>query len=146
MPRREQERRCLNCGTPLGLELGFSSFCSASCVWEGERLRTEATKTIEALRAEVEQQRESSRGRSLFGRLRGRLELDEDAAAVVALRAAGATVRQISRYTALAPDEIEKLLVSADEAREARRQARDRVRARAEREARRSAAARSDAA
>jgi hypothetical protein len=129
----EQERRCLNCGSQLGLELGFSSFCSASCVWEHDRLSREASRTLEELRGEVEQQREPRRRRfGLLTRLRGELELDEDAAAVVALDAAGATVPQISRYTALEPDEVQKLLVSDDDARAARREARERERRRRE--------------
>jgi hypothetical protein len=89
---------------------------------------------MEALREQVElEQRETRRRRfGLLGRLRGEVELDEDAAAVVALSAAGATVRQISRYTALEPDAVEKMLVTEDQARAARREARERERRRRE--------------
>ena len=102
------------------VELGFSPFCSSSCVREHDRLRREASRTVEVLREHVE-----TRPR----RLRV-LELDEDAAAVVALSEAGATVWQIARYTALDPDAVERLVVSEDEARAARREARERARRR----------------
>lgn len=104
------------------LKLGFPGFCSSSCVEEHDRLSREASRTVEALR---EQQETRPRLR-LLSRLRG--ELDEDAAAVVALSEAGATVRQIARYTALDPEAVEKLLVSEEDARAARREARERAR------------------
>jgi hypothetical protein len=134
LTRREQERRCLNCGSPLGLEQGFSSYCSASCVWEHDRLSKEAARTMESLREQVELEHHESKRRrfGVLGRLRGGVELDEDAAAVVALSEAGATVRQISRYTALEPEAVQKLLVTEDEARAARREARERARRRRE--------------
>ncbi len=124
-------RTCLNCGTQLSLELGFSAFCSASCVWEGERLRQRTEEGLVALRAEAEQ-RSAQRGRrrSLFGRLRGDIELDEDAATVVAMSAAGATVRQISRYTTLEASDVERLLKAGNSGPAARAEARARVRAR----------------
>lgn len=89
---------------------------------------------MEALREQAElEQRETRRRRfGLLGRLRGELELDEDAAAVVALSEAGATVRQISRYTALEPEAVQKMLVTEDEVRAARREARERERRRRE--------------
>ena len=85
---------------------------------------------MEALReqAEVEHRETRPRRLRLLGRLRG--ELDEDAAAVVALSAAGATVRQISRYTAFEPEAVEKMLVTEDDARAGRREARERQRRR----------------
>jgi hypothetical protein len=97
---------------------------------------------MEALREQVVDEQGDTRRRrfGLLGRLRGELELDEDAASVVALSAAGATVRQISRYTALEPEAVQKLLVTEDEARAARREARERERRR--REAKTRAAAR----
>ncbi len=87
---------------------------------------------MEAFREHVEaEHREASRRRfGVLGRLRGEVELDEDAAAVVALSAAGATARQISRYTALEHEAVEKMLVTDDEARAARRAARERERRR----------------
>ncbi len=87
---------------------------------------------MEALREQVEVEQRETRPRPLrlLGRLRGELELDEDAAAVVALSAAGATVRQISRYTALEPEAVQKMLFTEDEARAARREARERERRR----------------
>ena len=104
-------RTCLHCGSPLSLELGFSSFCSASCVWESERLRQRTVETLEALRAEAEERARAHKPRrSLFGRLRAQVELDEDAATVVAMQAAGATTRQIARYTALELSDVERLL------------------------------------
>jgi len=104
-------RTCLHCGSPLSLELGFSSFCSASCVWESERLRQRTVETLEALRAEAEERARAHKPRrSLFGRLRAQVELDEDAATVVAMQAAGASVWQIARYTALERSEVERLL------------------------------------
>lgn len=89
---------------------------------------------MEALREQVElEHRETRRRRfGVLGRLRGEVEIDEDAAAVVALSAAGATVRQISRYTALEPGAVQKMLVTEDEARAARRDARERERRRRE--------------
>jgi hypothetical protein len=89
---------------------------------------------MESLREQVEaEQRETKKRRfALLGRLRGELELDEDAAAVAALSAAGATVRQIARYTALDPEAVQKLLVTEDQARAARREARERARRRRE--------------
>ena len=76
------------------------AICSASCVWEHDRLSREASRTLEDLRAEAEQQLEPRRRRfGLLTRLRGELELDEDAAAVVALSAAGATVPQVPRHS-----------------------------------------------
>ena len=84
---------------------------------------------MEALRQQVEGQQQQTRLR-LLSRLRG--ELDEDAAAVVALSEAGATARQIARYTAFDPDAVERLIVSEDEARAARREARERARRRRE--------------
>ena len=89
---------------------------------------------MEALREQVEvEHRETWRRRfGLLGRLRGELELDEDAAAVVALSAAGATVQQISRYTALEPDAVQRMLATEEEARAARREARERARRRRE--------------
>ena len=108
---RPTVRSCLYCGSSLSLELGFSSFCSASCVWEGERLRERTEETLEALRAEVEERSKHRKPRrSLFGRLRSQVELDEDAATVVAMSAAGATVRQIARYTALELPDVERFL------------------------------------
>jgi hypothetical protein len=122
---------CLHCGTQLSLELGFSAFCSASCVWEGERLRKRTEEGLAALRAEVEQ-RAATRGRrrSFFGRLRGDIELDEDAATVVAMSAAGATVLQIARYTALEPGDVERLLGGDHGGPAARAEARARARGR----------------
>jgi hypothetical protein len=89
---------------------------------------------MEVLREQVELEQGETRRRrfGLLGRLRGELELDEDAAAVVALSAAGATVRQISRYTALEPEDVQKLLVTEEEARAARREERERARRRRE--------------
>ncbi|MGZ8693932.1 MAG: hypothetical protein ACXWYS_00660 [Gaiellaceae bacterium] len=80
-------------------------------MWEGERLRKRTEEGLAALRAEVEE-RSATRGRrrSLFGRLRADIELDEDAATVVAMSAAGATLRQIARYTALEPSDVARLL------------------------------------
>jgi len=82
---------------------------------------------MEALREQV---RTARRRRSLRLLSRLRAELDEDAAAVVALSEAGATVRQIARYRALDPKAVQKLLFGEDEARAARRDARDRARRR----------------
>ena len=69
-------------------------------------------------------------GRSFFGRLRGDIELDEDAATVVAMSAAGATVRQIARYTALEPGDVERLLAGGSGGPAARAEARARARVR----------------
>ena len=120
---------CLNCGSSLSLELGFSSFCSASCVWEGERLRLRTDEALVALRAEAEERARAHRPRrSLFGRLRGQIELDEDAAKVIAMQAAGATVWQIARFTTLEPSEVERLLAGGDGGPAARAEARARRR------------------
>jgi hypothetical protein len=129
--RRERPtvRTCLQCGSPLSLELGFSSFCSASCVWEGERLRQRTMETLTALRAEAEERSRARKPRrSLFGRLRGQVELDEDAATVVAMQAAGATVWQIARYTTLEPSDVERLLSGDGGGPAARAEARERLR------------------
>ena len=126
---RPTVRACLNCGTSLSLELGFSSFCSASCVWEGERLRQGTEEALAALRADAEEQAQRRKPRrSLFGRLRGEIELDEDAATVVAMNAAGATVRQIARYTALEQSDVERLLAGDGGGPAARAEARARLR------------------
>ena len=121
-------RTCLNCGSALSLELGFSSFCSASCVWEGERLRERTEENLVALRAEVEERSRPRRRRGLFGRLRAEIELDEDAATVVAMNAAGATVRQIARYTSLEQPDVERLLAGDGGGPAARSEARMRMR------------------
>jgi hypothetical protein len=129
--RRERPtaRTCLQCGSPLSLELGFSSFCSASCVWEGERLRQQTEEALAALRTEAQERaRVRKPRRSVLGRLRGQVELDEDAATVVAMQAAGATVWQIARYTALEPSDIERLLAGDGGGPAARAQARERLR------------------
>jgi hypothetical protein len=126
---RPTVRSCLHCGSPLSLELGFSSFCSASCVWEGEQLRERTEETLEALRAEAEKRsRLRKPRRSLFGRLRGQVELDEAAATVVAMSAAGATVRQIARYTTLEALDVERLLSGDGGGPAARSEARRRLR------------------
>jgi hypothetical protein len=126
---RPTARTCLNCGSSLGLELGFSSFCSASCVWEGERLRERTEETLTALRVEADERaRRRKPRRSLFGRLRGRVELDEDAAMVVAMQAAGANVRQIARYTSLELSDVERLLAGDGGGPAARSAARARLR------------------
>ena len=78
-------------------------------MWEGERLRKRTEEALAALRAEAEE-RAGRRRRGLFGRLRAQIELDEDAATVMAMNAAGATVRQIARYTALEPSDVDRLL------------------------------------
>ena len=75
--------------------------------------------------------RSGGRRRSLFGRLRGDIELDEDAATVVAMSAAGATLRQIARYTALEPSDVERLLAGDGGGPAARAEARARARFRA---------------
>jgi len=79
-------------------------------VWEGERLRQRTEEALAALRAEAEERARHTRRRGLFGRLRGQIELDEDAATVVAMNAAGATLRQIARYTALEPSDVTRLI------------------------------------
>jgi hypothetical protein len=126
---RPTVRACLHCGSLLSLELGFSSFCSASCVWEGDRLRRRTEEALAALRAEAEERARSHKPRrSLFGRLRGQMELDEDAATVVAMQASGATVRQIARYTSLELPDVERLLAGDGGGPAARAEARARRR------------------
>jgi hypothetical protein len=116
LPRRvREERTCPNCGAPLRLELGFSVFCSAMCVREGNRLREQTDATLEGLRREIARRaRAAGKRRSWFGRLRGEVELDENAATVIAMSAAGATVRQIARYTALEASDVQRLLAAND--------------------------------
>jgi hypothetical protein len=101
-------------------------------VWEGERLRQRTEEGLVALREEAEERARSNKPRrSLFGRLRGQIELDEDAATVVAMQAAGATVRQIARYTSLEPSDVERMLVGDGGGPAARAEARARLRVKA---------------
>ncbi len=88
-------------------------------------MRERTEETLEALRLEVEERSKQRKPRrSLFGRLRGQVELDEDAATVVAMSAAGATVRQIARYTTLEASDVERHLSVAGGGPAARAEAR----------------------
>ncbi len=88
-------------------------------------MRERTEETLAALRAEVEERsRRRKPRRSFFGRLRSQVELDEDAATVVAMSAAGANVRQIARYTALEPADVERLLSGSGGGPAARAEAR----------------------
>jgi hypothetical protein len=102
------KRRCLHCGTPFEPAGSAQAFCSATCCWASEDLRRATEQALPDVVASNKRVRNGRR--SWFARL-GAMRTGIDEAAVVrAMWIAGASVRQIERYTVLDRRKVERLL------------------------------------